>query len=56
MLSMTTASSRILLLPGAKASGAHAAKVRRYRLARVRLAERRDALPARAAHLARSYD
>jgi hypothetical protein len=53
---MTPVPSRIVLLPDAKASGAHAAKLRRYRLARVRLAERRDQLPARAAHLARSYD
>lgn len=56
MLSMTDA-SRIILLPDAKAPGeATASKIRRYRLARVRLAERREALPPRHAHLARSYD
>ena len=56
MLSMTDA-SRIILLPDAKApAGAYASKIRRYRLARVRLAERRDELPPRAAHLIKSYD
>ncbi len=57
MLSMTSSSSRILLLPdAAPASGPHASKVRRYRLARVRLAERRGELPVRLAHLGRAYD
>jgi hypothetical protein len=53
----TTSASRVLLLPGAaKPAGPHAAKVRRYRLARVRLAERRGELPARHAHLLKAYD
>ena len=57
MPDMTTAASRITLLPAAaRPSGPHAAKVRRYRLARVRLAERRDAGPPRHPQLARTYD
>ncbi len=57
MLDMTS-SSRVLLLPDASkaAAGPHAAKVRHYRLARVRLTERRDELPARHAHLLRAHD
>ena len=56
MLSMTDA-SRIILLPDAKApEGATASKIRRYRLARVRLAERREQVPHRHAHLVRAYD
>ena len=53
-----TSTSRVLLLPAVSraAAGPHAAKVRRYRLARVRLAERRGELPARQAHLLRAYD
>ncbi len=55
---MTSTSSRVLLLPDATraATGPHAAKIRRYRLARVRLAERRAELPPRHAHLLRAYD
>jgi hypothetical protein len=51
-------SSRVLLMPDATsaATGTHASKVRRYRLARMRLLERRDAAPARAPQLGRSYD
>ena len=50
--------SRVLLLPDATkaVTGPHAAKVRRYRMARVRLAERRGELPARHAHLLRAHD
>ena len=58
MLFMTTASSRILLVPDAARAPAdpHASKVRRYRLARVRLAERRNEAPARYPHLTRAHD
>lgn len=58
MLSMTPASDRILLVPdAAKApAGPYAAKVRRYRLARVRLAERRGETRPRHAHLVKAYD
>jgi hypothetical protein len=58
MLNMTTASSRILLVADAARASAdpHASKVRRYRLARVRLAERRNDHPARHPHLTRAYD
>ncbi len=58
MLLMHPASSRILLVPdGQRASaGPHAAKVRRYRMARMRLAQRRGELPARAMHLIKAYD
>ncbi len=57
MLGMTS-SSRVLLVPDdTKAvAGPHAAKERHYRLARVRLAERRSELPPRHAHLLRSHD
>jgi hypothetical protein len=60
MLSMTHLSqSRVLLVPEARsaaATGPQAAKIRRYRLARLRLLERREADPARYPHLARTYD
>ena len=52
-------SSRVLLVPEARvaaAAGPQAAKIRRYRLARLRLLERRDADPSRFGHLARTYD
>ena len=57
MLTMTR-SSRVLLMPdAAKAvTGPHASKVRHYRLARVRLAERRAELPPRHAHLLKTHD
>jgi hypothetical protein len=44
MLDMTPATSRVLLVPEDRiaATGPHAAKVRRYRLARLRLVARRD--------------
>ena len=50
--------SRVLLVPEARsaAAGPQAAKIRRYRLARLRLLERRDADPARYPHLGRAYD
>ena len=52
-----TDASRIILLPDAKApAGAHASKIRRYRLARVRLTERRETMHPRHAHLLRTYD
>ncbi len=59
MLSMTATSSaqRVLLLPEDRtAAGPHAAKIRRYRLARMRLLERRDEQAARHRHLTRAYD
>jgi hypothetical protein len=60
MLAMSTPSaSRLVLLPDdrmAAASGPHAAKLRRYRLARLRLLERREAGPPSAPHLIRAYD
>ena len=52
-------SSRVLLVPEAReaaAAGPQAAKIRRYRLARLRLLERRDADPGRFGHLSRTYD
>lgn len=56
MLSMTT--SRVLLLPDTAkaATGPEASKVRRYRLARLRLAERRDQARPRHEHLLRAHD
>jgi hypothetical protein len=50
--------SRILLLPEERiaAAGPQAAKLRRYRLARMRLVERRDAVAARHRHITRAYD
>jgi hypothetical protein len=60
MLSMTALHpSRVLLVPEARvgaATGPQAAKIRRYRLARLRLLERRDAGPARFSQLGRTYD
>ena len=57
MLAMT-APHRILLVPDARprADLATAPKVRRYRLARLRLAEIRHPGEARFAHLAKAYD
>jgi hypothetical protein len=48
----------VLLVPEARAAaaGPQAAKIRRYRLARLRLLERREVDPSRYPHLARSYD
>ena len=53
-----SASQRILLLreERATATGPHAAKIRRYRLARMRLLERRDQQDARLGQLTRMYD
>jgi hypothetical protein len=60
MLSMTplSSSARVLLVPQARSSaaGPEAGKIRRYRLARLRLLERRDAGPDRYPHLVRAYD
>ena len=50
---------RVLLVPEARvaaATGPEAAKIRRYRLARLRLLERRDSGPERYPQLVRSYD
>ena len=52
-------SGRVLLVPEARtaaATGPQAAKIRRYRLARLRLLERRDAGADRYPQLLRSYD
>jgi len=53
-----SAPHRIVLLPETKPAVSHepAGKVRRYRLARMRLAERREPREPRFAHLARAYD
>jgi hypothetical protein len=58
MLSMTAPSAtRILLVPEERAAvGPQAAKLRRYRLARMRLVERRDEQAARHRQLTRAYD
>ena len=51
--------ARVLLVPEARSAGdagPYAAKIRRYRLARVRLLERRDASAARHPQLTRAYD
>jgi hypothetical protein len=55
---MTTAPQRILLLPDARPREemASAPKVRRYRLARLRVAETRQPSEPRFEHLARAYD
>ncbi len=55
---MTTAPHRILLVPDARprAELAAAPKVRRYRLARLRVAEATRPAEPRFAHLARAYD
>ncbi len=55
---MTTAPHRILLVPDGRPRAELAAepKVRRYRLARVRVAEARQPSEPRFAHLARAYD
>jgi hypothetical protein len=49
---------RVLLVPEARstAAGPEAAKIRRYRLARLRLLERRDGASDRYPQLLRSYD
>jgi hypothetical protein len=58
MPAMTTAPHRILLVPDGRPRAELAAepKVRRYRLARVRVAEARQPSEPRFAHLARAYD
>ena len=50
-------SSRVVLLPDpAKTPGAASPEVRRYRLARLRVAERRDLSAARHPQLLRAHD
>ena len=58
MLAMTPAPQRILLVPDARPRTelAAAPKVRRYRLARLRVAETRQPAEPRFAHIARGYD
>ncbi|HEV2812111.1 MAG TPA: hypothetical protein VGW10_02565 [Solirubrobacteraceae bacterium] len=55
---MTNAPHRILLLPDARprAELAAAPKVRRYRLARLRVAQTRQPAEPRFEHIARAYD
>jgi hypothetical protein len=49
--------SRVVLLPAARRTpGSHAEKIRRYRLARMRLVDRRRYVSGRHAHLGQSYD
>jgi hypothetical protein len=60
ILSMTALphTGRVLLVPEARnaAAGPEAAKIRRYRLARLRLLERRDSGAERYPQLLKSYD
>lgn len=58
MLSMTPLStSRVVLMPESRpAAGPDATKVRRYRLARLRVLERRDGSADRHPQLLRAYD
>jgi hypothetical protein len=58
MPAMTTAPQRILLVPEAVSRPASLAepKIRRYRLARLRVAETRQPAEPRFEHLARAYD
>ena len=58
MPAMTPAPHRILLVPDARPRAALAAepKVRRYRLARLRVAEARRPSDPRFEHLGRAYD
>ncbi len=55
---MPTASSRVVLMPDARTTtpGPQASKVRRYRLARMRLLDRREVAADRHPHLLRAYD
>ncbi len=55
---MTTAPHRILLLPDdrPRTEPSAAPKVRRYRLARLRVAQTRQPAEPRFEHLARAYD
>ena len=57
-MSMPEAAHRIVLLPETKPTASHepVAKVRRYRLARLRLAENRAPRDARFSHLTRTFD
>ena len=58
MPSMNAAPHRVVLLPEAKPVATHepAAKVRRYRLARLRMAETREPRELRFAHIAAAHD
>ena len=58
MAAMTTAPHRILLVPDARprADFLDAPKVRRYRLARLRVAATRQPSEPRFGHIARAYD
>jgi hypothetical protein len=58
MPAMTTAPHRILLLPDdrPRTEPSAAPKVRRYRLARLRVAQTRQPAEPRFEHLARAYD
>ena len=59
LLMLSASSARVMLVPEARAAataGPQAAKIRRYRLARLRLLERRDAGAERYPQLLRSYD
>lgn len=58
MAAMTTAPHRILLVPDARPRPDALAepKVRRYRLARLRVAETRQPAEPRFEHIARAYD
>jgi hypothetical protein len=55
---MTSAPHRILLVPDGRprTEPATAPKIRRYRLARLRVARTRDPAEPRFGHLARTYD
>ncbi len=53
---MTPAAQRIILLPDGRRPVADEPKVRRYRLARLRVAEARQPTEPRFSHLARAYD
>ena len=58
MTALSSSSQRVLLVPEARsaAAGPQAAKIRRYRLARLRLLERRDSGAERYPQLMRAYD
>lgn len=58
MTSTAAATNRVLLVPEARSSaaGPHAQKIRRYRMARLRLLERRDQQALRHPQLGRTYD
>jgi hypothetical protein len=57
-MTTSSAATRVLLMPEARSSaaGPQAQKIRRYRLARLRLLERRDGQALRHSQLTRTYD